>query len=230
MTSNPLPINLSALLEQRTIEGERVEYKEGWNPTKVLHTICAFANDFHNLGGGYLVLGVKEKHGRPVLPPTGIDPDCIDGIQKELLRLGNQAMQPAFHPLVADYTFQGEAVLVIWAPGGESRPYKAKVSLGKDVKEWAYFIRRNSSTVRAKGPDERELLGLAATVPFDDRYNQTARVEDLSRRLIGEFLDEVGSELVREAPTLALDALGRRLNVIGGPPEILRGIRQMPQS
>ncbi len=219
MTSNPLPINLSALLEQRTIEGERVEYKEGWNPTKVLHTICAFANDFHNLGGGYLVLGVKEKHGRPVLPPTGIDPDCIDGIQKELLRLGNQAMQPAFHPLVADYTFQGEAVLVIWAPGGESRPYKAKVSLGKDVKEWAYFIRRNSSTVRAKGPDERELLGLAATVPFDDRYNQTARVEDLSRRLIGEFLDEVGSELVREAPTLALDALGRRLNVIGGPPE-----------
>jgi ATP-dependent DNA helicase RecG len=48
---NPkLPINLDDLLRQRTIEGERVEYKAGWNPEVVLHTICAFANDFHNLG------------------------------------------------------------------------------------------------------------------------------------------------------------------------------------
>ena len=47
-----LPININNLLRQRTIEGERVEYKAGWNPQKVLHTICAFANDFHNLGGG----------------------------------------------------------------------------------------------------------------------------------------------------------------------------------
>src|SRR5690606_21321173 len=41
----------------------------------------------------------------------------------------------------------------------------------------------------------------------------------LSRRLIGEFLDEVGSELARESPTLAMEALGRQLNVIGGPSE-----------
>lgn len=218
-TSNPLPINLTALLEQRTIEGERVEYKAGWNPEKVLHTICAFANDFHNLGGGYVVLGVEEENGRPVLPPAGIDPERIDAIQKELLNLGHHAIQPPFYPLVAAYTVKGKTLLVVWVPGGEMRPYKAKLSLARDAKEWGYFIRRNSSTVRAKGADERELLGLAATVPFDDRYNQTARVEDLSRRLIGEFLDEVGSELAREAPTLAMEALGRQLNVIGGPPE-----------
>ena len=56
-----LPINIDHLLRQRTIEGERIEYKAGWNPKSVLHTICAFANDFHNLGGGYVVLGVEEK-------------------------------------------------------------------------------------------------------------------------------------------------------------------------
>ena len=55
-----LPININHLLRQRTIEGERIEYKAGWNPQSVLHTVCAFANDFHNLGGGYVVLGVKE--------------------------------------------------------------------------------------------------------------------------------------------------------------------------
>ena len=69
MTGN-LPINLHDLLRQRTIEGERVEYKAGWNPQSVLHTICAFANDFHNLGGGYVVLGVEEHDGQRLLPPA----------------------------------------------------------------------------------------------------------------------------------------------------------------
>jgi predicted HTH transcriptional regulator len=58
-----LPINLNDLLHQRTIESERIEYKAGWNPEAVLHSICAFANDFHNLGGGYIVIGVSEENG-----------------------------------------------------------------------------------------------------------------------------------------------------------------------
>ena len=74
-----LPINIDSLLRWRTIESERVEYKAGWNPESVLHTLGAFANDFHNLGGGYVVLGVEERNGRPVLPPKGLDPDAIDG-------------------------------------------------------------------------------------------------------------------------------------------------------
>ena len=94
-----LPINLHDLLRQRTIEGERVEYKAGWNPQRVLHTICASANDFHNLSGGYLVLGVEESDGLPVFPPTGIDPERVDAAQNELLRLGQSAIQPPYHPL-----------------------------------------------------------------------------------------------------------------------------------
>ena len=66
-----LPINIDNLLRQRTIESERIEYKAGWNPESVLHTLSAFANDFHNLGGGYVVLGVEEKNARPVLPLKG---------------------------------------------------------------------------------------------------------------------------------------------------------------
>jgi len=66
---NKLPININDLINARTVEWERLEFKEGWNPEDVLHTMCAFANDFHNLGGGYIILGIKEKNGRPVLPP-----------------------------------------------------------------------------------------------------------------------------------------------------------------
>ncbi|QVL53961.1 MAG: hypothetical protein KFB97_06475 [Cyanobium sp. M30B3] len=37
------------------------------------------------------------------------------------------------------------------------------------------------------------MLALAATVPFDACCNHAASGEDRSRRLIAEFLDEVGS-------------------------------------
>lgn len=30
--NSKLPINLADLLRQRTVEGERIEYKAGWNP------------------------------------------------------------------------------------------------------------------------------------------------------------------------------------------------------
>jgi hypothetical protein len=44
-----LPINLNDLLRQRMAEGERIEYKIGWNPDPIIRTLCAFANDFEEL-------------------------------------------------------------------------------------------------------------------------------------------------------------------------------------
>ncbi len=216
-----LPINIDHLLRRRTIEGERIEYKAGWNPESVLHTLGAFANDFHNLGGGYVVLGVEERDGRPVLPPKGLDPDAIDGIQKDLLNLGNAAIQPPYHPLTAVHETDGKTILVLYAPGGETRPYRTRVSLSTSSREWAYHIRKHSSTVRARGEDERELLGLAATVPFDDRYHHNASLDDLSFRLIQQHLQDVGSDLLREVAELSMDVLGRRMNIVGGPSEAL---------
>lgn len=49
-----LLINLEDLLRQRKVEGDRVEYKKGWNPDPITRTLCAFANDFENLGGDFL--------------------------------------------------------------------------------------------------------------------------------------------------------------------------------
>jgi len=47
-----LPINIDSLITGRSIEWERLEFKEGWNPVNTLHSICAFANDINNWGGG----------------------------------------------------------------------------------------------------------------------------------------------------------------------------------
>ena len=217
--TNALPINIDNLLHQRTVEAERVEYKAGWNPESILHTLGAFANDFYNLGGGYVVVGVEDEDGRPVLPPKGVSPNAIDRMQKELLNFGNSAIRPSYHTLTAVHEVDGKTILVLYAPGGESRPYQTKVSLSRRSRDWAYYIRKHSSTVRARGDDERELLGLAATVPFDDRYHRSASLDDLSFRLIQQHLQDVGSDLLLEVPELSMEALGRRMNIVGGPSE-----------
>lgn len=49
----PLPINIKDLITNNVIESERIEFKAGWNPQSILHTICAFANDFNNIGDNF---------------------------------------------------------------------------------------------------------------------------------------------------------------------------------
>lgn len=56
-----LPINVSDLINRRVIESARIEYKGDWNPEPILHSICAFANDIDNWGGGYIIIGIEEE-------------------------------------------------------------------------------------------------------------------------------------------------------------------------
>ena len=49
-----LAININDLLNKQKIESNRIEFKKGWNPGSIYHSICAFANDFDDLGGGKL--------------------------------------------------------------------------------------------------------------------------------------------------------------------------------
>lgn len=55
-----MPIDIETLLNKQRIENERIEFKRGWNPAGIYRTICAFANDFDNLGGGYILVGVEQ--------------------------------------------------------------------------------------------------------------------------------------------------------------------------
>ena len=58
-----IPITIEKLLTENIVEWARIEFKEGWNPTSIYHSICAFANDFDNIGGGYILVGVEEENG-----------------------------------------------------------------------------------------------------------------------------------------------------------------------
>ena len=202
-----------------SVEWERVEFKEGWNPLSIIHTLCAFANDFNNLDGGYIFIGVGEKNGKPIFPPKGLSQRDIDKIQKELLNLGNSKINPPYFPIAYPYSIKGKNVLVLRAPGGENRPYQAINSFKETDKSRNYYIRILSSTVIARGNNLNELLSLAQSVPFDDRYNQQATFADLDISLIQEYLTEVESELAKEAKNLNFETLCRQMNIVGGASE-----------
>ena len=215
-----LPINIRELLTGHTVEWERLEFKTGWNPEDIIHSVCAFANDINNWGGGYIVVGIAEQDGRPVLPPQGLPPEQLDKIQKELLNLCHQITPPYF-PVAQPVEYQGKMLFIIWVPGGQTRPYKAPLSLGKEHKsQKVYWVRRYASTVQVRTEaDEHRLLELAAKVPFDDRINHQAELADLSPVLIRDFLREIKSNLTLEAETMPFADVCEQMRLVSGPPE-----------
>ena len=162
---------------------------------------------------------MKDK-GRPVLPPAGLPVRRIDAVQREIVELGYR-MVPYYHPIIGPYEINGKHILVLWAAGGQTRPYKAPVSLKKGEREFAYYIRKGSVTVRARHQDESELMSLAATVPFDDRLNQRTVVEDLDLGLIRTYLKQVKSDLFRKSAEIDFNRLCRQMNIVDGPDELL---------
>src|SRR3990167_389037 len=121
-----LPINLEDLLRQRTVERDRIEYKAGWNPDAIIRTLCAFANDFENLGGGYVIIGQDcDDHGQPIFPLVGVSDNQLDKIQRELLQYCHP-IQPSYFPILSIEEFAGKTLIVLWAPGGQTRPYSLR--------------------------------------------------------------------------------------------------------
>ena len=218
-----LAVNIDKLIKGQVVETDRIEYKSGWNPEDVIHTMCAFANDINNLGGGYMVLGVEEKDGVPQLPPKGLERNQIDSIQKKLLELSN-TIQPAYFGISDIAEIEGKSVLVLHCPGGDHRPYSAPVSLSKKRKDRAYWIRRYNSTVRANPDEQQTLHEMAAKVPFDDRINHQASITDLSLSLIKEFLQKVQSPLFEQAETIPFQDLCRQMQIVKGPDEQLKPV------
>lgn len=216
-----MPININDLIDCRVVESNRVEFISGWNPTPIIHSICAFANDIDNVGGGYIVVGVEENDGTPVLPVKGIPQERVDGILKELIGLCHM-IEPLYYPVVEPVFFQGKYIIVIWVSGGHGRPYKAAKDVHSDKSTKLYYIRKFSSTIVASPEEEKELFYISMDIPFDDRPNLAADVSDLDIGLMRSHLKEIGSSLYEHS--LSMDALdiAKNIQLVAGPPEAVK--------
>lgn len=213
-----IPINIDDLLNRRIVESSRIEFKEGFNPNPIVHTICAFANDIENLGGGYIVIGVEERDGQPVLPPKGVPQDQIDGILKRLVGLCHH-IEPLYNPIVEPVLYGDVYLIVIWVPGGHGRPYKASRDALARVSEKHFYIRRFSSTIVASPDEEKELFYISSDIPFDDRPCLLAEVDDLDLGLMREHLRKTESSLYALSETMDKRAIARDMQLVSGPIE-----------
>ena len=219
-----LPINISDLINRRVVENARIDYKADWNPEPILHSICAFANDIDNWGGGYIIIGIEDEDGMPKFPIKGLAKSSIDRINKELLQKCN-LIEPRYIPVVEQVTYQGREIIVLWIPGGADRPYKCPVAFPTEKaakSDKAYYIRKMSNSIRANQLEERELFLLANNQPFDDRANLTARIEDMKSSLISEFLYAVNSDLRETSLKRPVAEVAASMRLIGGPWEMRR--------
>lgn len=123
-------INIDDLLNQRTIEGIRIEYKAGWDKEieqKTLRTICAFANDLYNINGGYIVLGVETNGPTPILPPIGLLEARLERILTEIRVLGTSRIEPTYNPIAEPRLVDGRWIIIIWVPGGITAPIRPRI-------------------------------------------------------------------------------------------------------
>ncbi len=195
--SRILPINCEALLRGSSVESQRIEFKASWNPaavgSQVLKTICAFANDYQNLNGGYIVIGVEDDGGHAILPPRGVAPSSLEAMQRWIRGQCNR-LDPVYQPVMSPETVDGRHLLVVWAPASDTRPHR-----GPDAEQGQpkYWIRIGAETVDAGQRGMLDsLMQQAAKVPWDDRQSLEGTVADLRESKVREYLRDVRSGLV----------------------------------
>ena len=214
-----LPINIEDLLRKKKIEGDRIEFKGGWNPDSIYHSICAFANDFENIGGGYILVGVEEENGIAKRPVKGIPVEDIDGILKDMVGFNNK-INPYYMPRTSVEEVDDQYILVIWVPAGVNRPYDVRESvISKNNPKTQWYIRSGSSSIIAKGEVLDELREMANRTPFDDRGNPDITIDDISPILVLEHLKKVNSKLAQDFRNLSLEDILDNMDLFTGPKE-----------
>ena len=226
-----LAININDLLNKQKIESNRIEFKKGWNPASIYHSVCAFANDFDDLGGGYIVVGVDtdETTGVAIRPVEGVPTEKIDGIFQEMVGYNNK-ISPYYMPRTSVEEVDGKSVLVIWCPAGINRPYSIPENVtAKSMTKEYFYVRSGTSSIIAKGEVLDELRELASRVPFDERGNPDIRLEDISTLLLREYLVKVGSKLASDINTKPLQEILEQMDLYVGPKEnrMLRNVAAM---
>lgn len=213
-------LNIEDLLNKRKVESNRIEFKKGWNPSDIYQTICAFANDYENIGGGYILVGVEQdENGVARRPVKGLPLNEIDNIMKEMVGY-DAKIKPSYVTRVEAEEVDGRHILAIWAPARNNRPYSVPENVvAKHVSNVKYYIRSKSSSIEAKGEILRELFDLANNTPFDERGNPHITIDDISPVLVYDHLKKIGSKLIESFNPKHLIETLEAMELLIGPTE-----------
>ena len=205
-----LPINVADLLNGQT-ESVRLEFKASWDPEttgpQVVRTVCAFANDFQSLGGGYVVIGVGEPGdgadsvGKKQV--TGLSEQAIDAAQRWLRGRCQGDIKPGVLPIFSPEVVEGRNVLVVRVPASQDGPHHAaERRRGQRQARRRFWIRVGAATVDAEANGQLPALLAKSALPWDNQAAHGAQLGDLREAMVREHLHDVRSAL-REQPDAA---------------------------
>ena len=199
-----LPIDVADLLNGKT-ESARLEFKASWDPettgVQVVKTICAFANDFQSLGGGYVVIGVAEPGPAAARRVTGLSEQDLDAAQRWLRGRCRGDIKPAYAPVLSPEVIDGRNVLVVRVPGSQDAPHQAVADRRQSQREprWRFWVRIGTETLDAQANGHlTALLEKTTALPWDSQIAQDAQLDDLREATVREHLHDVGSALRRQ--------------------------------
>lgn len=113
--------------------------------------------------------------------------------------------------------------MVLWCPAGDNRPYTVPSTQGGKAQRHRY-VRFGSRIIIARGVLDVQLTELAARIPFDDRINNQATIDDLNLGTIQAYLQEIKSELYAESTRMSLTEIARAMLIAKGPDEDIRPV------
>jgi len=189
--SSPANIDL-AVLAQR--ESEQIEWKEMVADTEdVVKTLVAFANDRSNLGGGYVVCGVKEtkdEHGFPRIEVLGLSAAEFKSVENKVLSTCRDDVRPSLAPRVEELPTADPArrVLVFVMPQtGRAHQFRHRNG------DTHYYVRVSRSTIQARNGILLDLLTMRGELaPWDRRPCGGARTTDLDLLALRDTLQRLG--------------------------------------
>jgi ATP-dependent DNA helicase RecG len=185
--------NLINLKELSQRESERVEWKENVADIEdIIKTSVAFANDFSNLGGGYIVCGAKEtkdEYGFQKLIETGLTSSKLKEIEGKLINDLREKVFPSIAPITDEIIVSDEKrILVFIIPASkDAHSYRAS---GKESS--TYYVRIGRETREARNGILRELLIQKRELePWDKRINTKSEIGDVDLLVLREYLQEM---------------------------------------
>lgn len=181
------------LKELSVKESERVEWKEGNADIEgIIKTAVAFANDFSNLGGGYIVCGakeVKDEYGFQKLTQEGLTASVLNEIEGKVLSGLRDKTTPPIVPITEEIPVSEDKRILVFIIPASKNAHSFR-SGSKDSS--AYYVRIGRETREARNGLYRELLIQKNELePFDKRVNSKQTKDDIDLILLREYLKEM---------------------------------------
>jgi ATP-dependent DNA helicase RecG len=179
------------ILVQR--ENARIEWKENVGDERgVVKTLCAFANDIQQVGGGRVICGLKEdknEYGEPMAVPVGLGEKRLNEIKNKVQGICHRNVEPPLTPAVEEHPVEEDPSRRILVFSVTASQYAHRYRIRKEGVQ--YYVRVNDRTQPADGLISRLLEQKKHWPPYLDQTHPGASLDVIDRLSLKEFLGKL---------------------------------------